>query len=229
MLGRGNAKKKRFELGIKSMEYIMKEAEGYNLNIISNLTGINHLKTLVYNLKLENNVNFLGYSSTPEIYFKNASLNFFPSISESFGLVLCETKIYGIPNILLGLDYLSISKEGTVIIYDDTPESLSKEAMKILNNQQKKKTFGIEGRKSIKKFDNNELFSKWVKLILSIFNGDNYYKDLIEKNEIINKNEIFNILNNQIKLLRMRIFKFKNITLNNYENYTFMESIKLMI
>ena len=41
-------------------------------------------------------------------------------------MVLSETKIYGIPTILCGLDYLSLAKGGTVIIYDDNPEIISK-------------------------------------------------------------------------------------------------------
>ena len=73
--------------------------------------------------------NIFELAQFPEKHFKDASLHIFPSLSESFGLILSETKIYGIPNILLGLDYLSISRGGTIIIYDDTAESISKESL----------------------------------------------------------------------------------------------------
>ena len=62
---------------------------------------------------------FVGYTSIPEIYFKNSSLNIFPSIAEAFPMVLSETKMYGIPNILVGIDYVSNIKGGSIIIYDD--------------------------------------------------------------------------------------------------------------
>ena len=227
MIGRGKAKKKRFHIGIHAMGYIMKEFKDSELQIISNLTGINDLITLVYNLNLENNVNFLGYSSTPEIYLKNASLNIFPSISESFGLVLCETKTYGIPNIIIGLDYLSISKGGTIIIYDDTPESLAKVSINILKNDYNKKKLGVEARKSIKKFNNEILFDKWLKVTISIINGERFYIELREKEEKGYENEIRNILNNQIMLLKKRIFRFNNISIYDYINFTFMETINL--
>lgn len=225
MIGRGNAKKKRFQIGILSMEYIIKEIINCELYIISNLTGIDHLQNIAINLNLENNINFIGYSSTPEIFFKNASLNLFPSISESFGLVLCETKIYGIPNILLGLDYLSISKGGTIIIYDDSSESLAKEVIKILIHSSKKKYLGKEGRKNIKQFNNDYFFIKWMKLVLSVLNGDKYYQVLRENDKNIYEEDIFTILNNQIKLLKKRIPYFYNITLNKYINYTYMKNI----
>lgn len=93
------------------------------------------MKNLVDNLNLNNKIQFLGYLSSPEILYKNISLNIFPLISKALPMVLCETKIYGIPSILLGLDYIIVSTGWTAIIYDDSPESLSKEAIKIFNNK----------------------------------------------------------------------------------------------
>ena len=34
----------------------------------------------------------------------------------------------------MGLDYISLANKGTIIIYNDSPESLSKESIKILIN-----------------------------------------------------------------------------------------------
>ena len=105
MIGRANSKKKRFIIGILAMEYIIKEIPNCEMKIVSNLTGINNQINLVDNLNLDNNIKFVGYNSITEIFFKNVSLNIFPSISEAFPMVLCEAKIYGIPNVLLGLNY----------------------------------------------------------------------------------------------------------------------------
>ena len=227
MLGRGNDKKKRFNIGIQSMEYIIREIYECELRIISNLKGINKLENLVNNLNLKSKVHFIGYSSTPEIYFKNASLNLFPSISESFGLVLSETKIYGIPNILLGLDYVSVSEGGTIIIYDDTPESLAKNSIEILKNYNYKRKLGFNARKNMKKFNNKLILDNWVKLILSIFNDDeNTIKFLMKVNKTSNKYAI-NILNKQINLLNSRKIFDINITLNDYENLSVISNLKL--
>ena len=98
MLGRCENKLKRCDLGIISMKYIIKEIPECEMKVISEIFPFSQLKILVRNLNLTNNIIFVGYSSKPETYFKNASLHIFTSISESFGLVLCETKIYGIPN-----------------------------------------------------------------------------------------------------------------------------------
>ena len=140
-------------------------------------------------------------------------------------MVLSETKIYGIPNILLGLDYISISSGGTVIIYDDLPESLSKQAIKILIHNIERKKLGIDARKSMKQYNNKLLIYKWIRLIFSIFYDDDYHKNLIFENIKKFENDSKIILKNQIKLLKIREKKFINITINNFINFTYMQSI----
>ena len=219
MIGRAYDKYKRFDLGIKAMKYIIKEVPESQLKVISTVDGIQDLKNLTKSLNLEKNVNFVGFTSTPEIYFKNASLHIFPTICESFGLVLSETKIYGIPNIVLGLNYVSIAKGGTVIIYDDNPESLAKEAIKILTNKKYRNILGKNARRSMKKYNNENLIIKWINLILSVNNGDNYYQLLRKKNKKISDKEALSIINSQIKLLKMRIPNLKNFSINNLLNH----------
>ena len=226
MIGRGQAKKKRFKLGILAMEYIMLDYLNVELLIISDLTRTEHLQNLVRNLNLDNYIKFIGYNKNPELYFKNASLNFFPSISEAFPMVLIETKLFGIPSILMGLDYLTISKGGTTIIFDDTPESLAQVALEILNNRLFRKLLGERSKKSMKKFNNKSLKLKWIELILSIYNGDYYYDKIRNQTKKISMFEIYNIINNQIKTFKIRDSLFKNLTINNYKNFYYMEKLK---
>ena len=67
---------------------------------------------------------------------------------------------------------------------------------------------------------------KWIKIILSIYKGDNYYEELRKKDKKLFKDDFLKVINNQIKLLKMKVIKFENITLNNIENFTFMENIQ---
>ena len=79
------------------------------------------------------------------------SLKILPSFSESYSLVLGEAKIFGIPSILCGLDYLTLAKGGTIIIYDDNPHTLAKEAIKILKDDEYRRKLGRQARESMKK------------------------------------------------------------------------------
>ena len=209
------------------MKYIIKDIPECKMKVITNIYEINNLKQLVKKSNLSNNVKFVGYSPIPEIYFKNASLHIFPTISESFGLVLSETKIYGIPNILLGLDYVSIAIGGTIIIYDESAKSIAKEAIKILKNYKYRKTLGREARISMKKFNNNLISQKWVKLILCIFNGDKYYNKLRNSGKKISEKDAVNILKRQIIILKKRNNTFRNLKINMFNNFTSLEKLKL--
>ena len=226
MIGRANDKKKRFSLGIQSMEYIIKEIPDCELQIISDLTGIYFLQNICNNLNILNNIKYLGYTSIPDIYFKNASLHIFPSLTESFSLVLSETKIYGIPTILVGIDYISLAKGGTIIIFDESPESIAKESIKIMNNYKYKKNLSLEARKSMKTLNNEVLSKKWINLILSIFNNENFYLNLEEKKKEkkITIDNALNILNNQINFMKKRNERFNNMTKNNFINFTYIEN-----
>ena len=225
MIGRGDDKIKRLDLGIKAMQYIIKDIPESEMLIISNLKGTNYLQKLTQQLNLKKTIKFVGYYSNPEQLFRNASLHIFPTLAEAFPNVLSETLIYGIPNILVGLDYVSTAKGGTVIIYDESPLSIAKIAIKILLNKRLRKKLGKEARKNIKKFRNNLLLNKWIKLILSIYEGDDYYKKLQKEDIKINKNDALKIISNQVYLLKKREKKFRNITIKDIENFTYIESI----
>ena len=173
-----------------------------------------------------NNINFEGYKANPSIYFKNASLHLFPSLVESFGNVLSETLIYGIPNIVCGLDYVSLSKRGIVIIYDDSPITIAKEAIKILKNKLYRKNLGREGRKIMLKYKNEKILERWIKLILSVYKGKNYYENFRNNDKKISEKKARMIISNQLKLLQMRNEEYKNITINDIENFTFIENYK---
>ena len=226
MIGRADAKKKRFHIGINAMEYIINEILDCKMLIISDLKGMNNLMILINNLNLNNNIIVNGYTSMPEIYFKNSSLNIFPSISEAFPMVICETKIFGIPNIIIGIDYITVSEKGIEIIYDDNPELLAIKSVNLLKNYEYRKILGTEGRKNMKKFNNDLLLIKWLKLIISIYNGEIYF-EIMKRNEkqMVKNNSLF-ILKNQINLLKNRIPEFKNISISDFENFHFMENIK---
>ena len=160
------------------------------------------------------------------MFFKKVSLHIFPSLSESFGLALCETKIYSIPNIILGLDYISIYKGGTLNIYDDRVESIAQEAIKILTNNKYRKILGKSARKSMHIIDNELLLDKWIKLILSVYFGDNYYKKLRMGDKKISENEAKKIIDNQLILLKMRKSIFNNLKVINMNNFTYMKNLE---
>ena len=135
-------------------------------------------------------------------------------------MVLCETKIFGIPNILTGLDFVSMSKGGAIFIYDDNPETIAKESIKILNNYFYRKKLGKEARESMKKFDNKKTIKKWIKLILAVYKGEEYFNILRRERKPINLKDHLNITKIQVNLINMRVPFLKNLTIPILLNFT---------
>ena len=75
MIGRGNDPVKRYDLGIKAMEYIVKEIPECQMKIVSFL--IIYLQKLIENLNLKQNIKFTGYQENVDIYLKNSSLHIY--------------------------------------------------------------------------------------------------------------------------------------------------------
>ena len=223
MIGRANDKMKRFDLGILSMKYIIKEIPDCEIKIIYNLHGTKYLKDLIDKLNLKKNVKFEGFTLNPEMYYINASLHIFPTVVECFPMVLSETKIYGIPSIISGINYVSISTGGVINIDDDNPKKIAKESIKIIKNNEYRKNLGKIARESMKKFKNELTLRKWIELILAVYKGEYYYNKLKEENKKISEKEAINHLENQIKLIKKRKPEMHDLSLKDILNFKFID------
>ena len=219
LIGRARNKLKRFSLGIQAIEYIRYEIPEIKLFIVSKIDNTDFLKNYIDNLNLEFNIYFANYSLDPSIYFKTASLNYLTSISECYPLVLSETKIHGIPTIIMGLNFLSMSKNGTVIIYDDFPETLAKISIKILNNIIYKKKLAKQARDSMSILSNEKIKDDWLKLLFLVYNNYTNYTKYFN-NSKNNEKELYDVLKIQINLLKNRMTNMENINASFIENLT---------
>ena len=99
-------------------------------------------------------------------------------------------------------------------------------AIKILINDKYRIKLGKEARNAMKKFNNMILLKKWVKLIISIYKGDNSYEKLRNQDKKISIKDALRIIKNQVKLLKKRNKKFKNLTFKDIQNFSFMKNLK---
>jgi glycosyltransferase involved in cell wall biosynthesis len=220
MIGRGSYLPKRFELGIKSMKTILQEIPECKMNIISSPSK--NLEETIKSLNLGNNVKITGFNQNPEKYLKNSSLHIMTSLSEAYPMSLGEVKVFGIPSILCGLDYLVLSKGGNIIIYDDDPDTIAKEAIILLKNDKYRKILGKEARLSMKKLSNHIIVKKWIKLFRAVYNGieKSSYSELFEDdNKRISEKEADNILSNQLNLIKKRINNLSGLTLEKLKSF----------
>ena len=87
-----------------------------------------------------------------------------------------------------------------------------------------RKILGKEARKSMEKHKNEYTIKKWVKLLFAIYEGNiESFRKLqkLDENNRISKKQAENIINNQFFLLKKRIPYLSNISLEQFQLYSF--------
>ena len=96
---------KGFDLAIEALEILQKK---YSQKIILKIAGTGeemaNLQKKVKDLKLENNVEFVGWMSNQKDFFSQIDIFILPSKVETFGLVVLEAMKYGKPIIATNCD-----------------------------------------------------------------------------------------------------------------------------
>ena len=114
-----------------------------------------------------------------------------------------------------------MAKGGTVIINDDNPNSIAKEAVRLLKDDKTRKRLGKEARKSMKIHSNKVITKKWTKLLFSVYRGNNqHYKQLSGCHDLISEREAEKILNNQLILLKKRRPNLKKVNLEKLKAFS---------
>lgn len=130
----------------------------------------NNLKKLADQLKISDNVDFVGWVNNAELvyYYNSFYLSVFPSLMESFGVAALESMACGTPVITSNADgYKEIVNEKVgVIVPIRNFERLSEEIIKLLWNPEKREKMSIECVNYVNEhFD----FSKNVQQMLEIY------------------------------------------------------------
>jgi len=108
-VGRLEIKQKGIDLLLHSLCYVREEISDVNLYIIGQGNSRSYLEDLTEELKLRENVKFLGYVDEDELadMYSKCEIFVLPSLYESFGIVIIEAMSAGLPVISNDLDCVS--------------------------------------------------------------------------------------------------------------------------
>jgi glycosyltransferase involved in cell wall biosynthesis len=192
MLGRCD-KIKRYEIGIDAMKYIIikePDAKLYIVGICNNKYSI-FLKKYSNKLGLSNNIIFNRLTNNTHEYYKNSSIFLLTSKFEGCPMTLTESKLYGLPTIVVGMNYLSYAKNGVINIIDDNPKLIADEILKIFSDKKYRELEGKKARKSIENFPNEEIYKRWIEKFIALKQGDIIFENFIKKYDKYNENKDF--------------------------------------
>ncbi len=102
-------------------------------------------------LKLENNIDFLGFVSNPYPYIKNAKLLILPSLSEGVSRAVLESLFLGTPIVLsdgeAGCELVENKKSGSLLVENDKDNWHQIVLKYLIGNKESKSLLPLEFRK----------------------------------------------------------------------------------
>lgn len=133
----GLFERKGVQVLLEAMRLLHAQGMPLGLNILGNGPQRRSLEIQVKRLNLASYVNFYGFTSDTENFYKNASALVHPALEEPFGLVLAEAEQYGLPIIASNTggipEVLEHGKAGVLVPPSD-PEKLAHAIRAVLAN-----------------------------------------------------------------------------------------------
>ena len=227
MLGRSD-KFKRYQIGIDAMKYVIEkepEAKLYIVGIGNNNKYDKYLKNYTNYLSMKDYIIFRESTNNTHQYYKNSSIFLLTSNFEGCPMTLSESKLFGLPSIVVGMSYLSYAKNGVINIDDEDPKLIGNEIIKLLSNKKYRELEGKKARQSLSDFPNEEIYKRWIEIFIAVKQGDKMIEKYIDKYEKYDEEQDFKenqILYKKIFHKNLNEFKEFNENIKNYKiNYKF--------
>jgi len=156
---------------IKAFHQSLKEVHDLKLILIGDGAIKNDLLQLVKSLEIEQEVIFTGFINNPQKYINLFEIFLLSSFSEGTSMTLLEAMSLAVPCVVTDVggnpEIVENNKTGFIVPSDDY-QLLSNAIVDLLQNSNKSKTFGEDGRnKYLSNFTVSQMINKYHKLYLS--------------------------------------------------------------
>ena len=154
---------------LKMMRYVIKACPDAVLYVIgAGETSIyNQMSQYINQNKLTNNVRMVGFTKDVEKYYKLASVFVCTSDFEGYPMTFGEALSYGVPVVTFDMPWLHYIQDGRGII--KVPQGridlLAEEVTSLLQNDNKCKNLGREGRKLTENNSNENVLLHWEQVL----------------------------------------------------------------
>jgi len=177
-IGRLRSGTKNYSAAIDMMRELVSIVPAAHLRIVGpEITpgAINQLNQMVLENGLADCVEVCGPSSSIETEYQRASVCILTSASESFPLVVVESKSHGVPLVMFELPYIETVRQsmgGVIAVQQRDTSAMAREVADILLNDDKRKMLSAAARDSLVVWESPALASVWQHVILQVESGE---------------------------------------------------------
>lgn len=131
-------------------------------------SDFNFLKELVYNYKVGNSVEFLGFQKNLKKVLENKSIFILTSRFEGFGMVLLEAMSQGCAVISFDCiagprEIISHNKSG-LLVEDQNMQEMERSLIQLMSDENLRRKLSEGGLKEAERFSRDKIVDKWEKL-----------------------------------------------------------------
>ena len=158
---------KRISLILDSWGLVQDKLADWRLVLVGDGTDLNSYKDITKKKKLRR-VDFVGETS-PNEYYKIASIFLMTSVSEGFGMTILEAQQSGVvpivTNSFSSLKTLINDGETGIICKKRSPECFGQLMIELANNKTLRETIAENAFKSTKRFSSEKIYKKWEEVL----------------------------------------------------------------
>jgi glycosyltransferase involved in cell wall biosynthesis len=157
-------RQKNYPLLLESFSKVVKSINA-NLLILGKGEDYYSLDRLSYNLRIKNNIKFLGFKNNPYKYIANSDLFILSSDWEGFPNVILEAMVCGVPVISTqcsaGPDEIITNKKDGLLVPVNDVDAMTEAIFKLFRDKKLRKSLGKAGRKRVEEFRLEKMIAEY--------------------------------------------------------------------
>ena len=229
VMGRENDPVKGGIYAIKVLNILVRLIPDVKLYFISSDDRIERIIKLIKEFDLEHNVEIKPFVTNITEYFLNSSVLLYPSLSESFPMVMNEGKAHGLPIVAFNISYSAPYQDGVILVDMLDIKEMAIKTGQLLKDYNYRKREGEKAKLSLNRYSKSETLNKWNKLFF-ILNKDDpiAYQKLQEYTyeKYYDEEKAKNRLESNYNFAKKYNEIFECHTFNNMTNLTYISELK---
>ena len=229
VMGRENDPVKGGIYAIKVLNILVRLIPDVKLYFISSDNRIERIIKLIKEFDLEHNVEIIPFVTNITEYFLNSSVLLYPSLSESFPMVMNEGKAHGLPIVAFNISYSVPYQDGVILVDMFDIKEMAIKTGQLLKDYNYRKREGEKAKLSLNRYSKSETLNKWNKLFF-ILNKDDpiAYQKLQEYTyeKYYDEEKAKNRLESNYNFAKKYNEIFECHTFNNMTNLTYISELK---
>lgn len=165
-VGRLDKFQKRYQDLIPIMNYVVEKDNDIKLKVYGSAEcywDVDWFQNEIRRNKLENNIEYCGYTTDLDVIYGNATVHLVTSAYETFGMNVFESQTYGIPLVTYDMPYLELQRaaKGCIVVEPRDYKGAAEAILRLVESPELRLHYSDSALQLVKQFQNSSVEEKW--------------------------------------------------------------------